>query len=443
MPNNSSLAIAVAIANLLACVPTRSSPSVATSTPSHAVRDSASAKALDEAVVLDRETLVCAVLERNPGLAAAEAALQAAHAGAQRPVAADATRVDFAIAPASIGRDVPFGFVVEVGQSFRLGQRRLEREVATTGARSEAHRRDAVRNELARSAAALYDDHFELARALETNAEHRVLVTQLVEAATRRYAAGVGSAQDPLQAELELARVDQERIALETEQSVVAVRTNRLLHRPLDTPLPPAPDRLTDDAAPTDAARLRDEAIAARPELRAAQNDAELRTRSVALARRRFAPSLGATVSYNSMWADVEHRFMMGVGLMLPLQVASLRSGVAQAQAEARQAQRVVDSERDRVSAEVDEALARLSAAERIAKLHRERLIPTARERVEAARIGYESGANDLDVLIDAARELRSIELAAQQADAQVDRQRAELDWTTGRTPCARKAGTP
>ncbi len=396
------------------------------------------AVALDRADALDRVVLVCAVLERNPDLAAAEEALAAARAASRRPVAAGATRVGFAIAPVSIGRDVPFGFIVDVEQSVRLGQRRLEREVATTGAEAYSHRRDGVRNELALAATSLYDDHFEIARALETNAEHHALVTDLVETATRRFASGLVSAQDPLQAELELARIEQERVELEAERAITAARVNRLLHRAPETPLPPPPARLDPLEREPSAGDLRKEALAARPELRAAGVEADARTRSVQLARRRFAPELSAMASYNSMWADVEHRFMLGVGLMVPLQVGALRAGVGEARAEARRAQRVVDAERDRVAAEVEEARARVSAAERILKLQRERLIPTARDRVEAARIGYESNANDIDALIDAERELRSVELEAQRAFADLDRRRAELDWAVGRVPCAK-----
>lgn len=145
--------------------------------------------------------------------------------------------------------------------------------------------------------------------------------------------------------------------------------------------------------------------------------------------------------SYNSMWADPQHRFMIGVGLMLPLQLPALRAGVEQARAEERRARRVAESERDRVSAEVEEARARLSAADRIARLHRDRLVPTARERVEAARIGYETNANDLDTLIDAERELRSAQLDAQRAIADADRRRAQLRWAIGREPCDAEAG--
>ena len=441
MPNTSSIALAVLLTHSIACVSTRTSTSIGTSPPTVARRGHHDAPPLDEAVVLDRQTLICAVLDSNRDLAAAQESIHAARAAALRPVAAESTRVELAIAPASIGRAVPFGYVVELEQSFRLGQGRLERELATTNARSEAERRDAVRNELALATATLFDDHFEVARALETNAEHHALMIELVDAAKRRYAAGLASAQDPLQAELELVRIEQERIAIEAEGQVVTARANRLLHRRADAPLPAAPDRLPEIDALDDSNELHDEALATRPDVRVAEHDAEARARGVDLARRRFAPGLSAMASYNSMWADPQHRFMIGVGLMLPLQIPALRAGVEQARAEERRARRVAESQRDRVTAEVQEARARLSAADRIARLHRDRLVPTARERVEAARIGYETNANDLDTLIDAERELRSAQLDAQRAIADVDRRRAQLRWAIGRKPCEAKAG--
>ena len=76
-------------------------------------------------------------------------------------------------------------------------------------------------------------------------------------------------------------------------------------------------------------------------------------------------------------------------------------------------------------------------------KLHRERLIPTARARVDAARSGYEANNNDIDTLIDAARELRSVELSSERAMAELDRRRAQLDWATGRPACAQQEARP
>jgi outer membrane protein TolC len=139
------------------------------------------------------------------------------------------------------------------------------------------------------------------------------------------------------------------------------------------------------------------------------------------------------------MWPNIEHRFMVGVGLQLPLQLGALRAGVAEARAEQRRAGRLAEAERDRVGAEVEEAIARLEQAEKTARIHEARLIPTARERVEAARIGYESNTNDIDALIDAERELRSVELAYQRTLAELDRRRAELEWAVGRAPCDAK----
>jgi outer membrane protein TolC len=392
---------------------------------------------IEKARVLDRRALVCAVLERNRDLAAADEAIAAARAGAGRPTAAGGTRVSWSIAPGTIGSDdVPFGQVVEVEQSVRLAQRRLEREVAGRDADALALRRDAMRNELALAAASLYDEHYELARALETNAEHEALVAELVDAATRRYAVGLVPAQDPLQAELELQRIEEERLAIEARQRVAVARTNRLLHRRADAPLPPAPDRLAAVGTAGDPAQLREEALASRPEILAADVDADARTRGATLARRRFVPELSAMASYSTMWMNVEHRFMVGVGLMVPLQIGALRAGVAEARAEQRRAQRQQEAERDRVAAEVEEALARVEQAEATARLYESRLIPTARERVAAAQIGYETAGNDIDALIDAERELRSVELAYHRILAEVDRRRAELEWAIGRDPC-------
>jgi len=387
---------------------------------------------------LDRESLICEVLDRNLDLAAAEAAVAAARAHADSPMAAGPTRLSWSFAPASLGSAVPFGMNVELEQSVRVGQRRVERRMASTEAKSSEHQREGLRNELARAAATLFDDHFEIARALQTNAEHRSLLRVWLEVATQRYATGLGSVQDPLQAELELLRIEQDAIELEAARKIVTARINRLLHRAIDTPVPPPPDRLETSASvgSNDETALSEHAHATRPELHEADADMDARGQAIVAAQRRFVPELSAMASYNSMWADPQHRFMVGVGIMVPLQIDALRAGVETARAEQRRARDVAEARRDQVSVEVHEALARSQAAKQVLDLQRDRLIPTARERVEAARIGYENYIHDIDTLIDAERELRTVELAARRSEAELDRRRAELEWAVGRRPC-------
>lgn len=389
--------------------------------------------------------LVCAVLAQNQSLAAAEAAWRTAEAQVRAPTAVGPTRVAWSFAPWSFAPTVPFGHVLELEQSFRLGQARVEQELGHATATAARLRGEAVRNELALATFELVAAHSEIRRALRSNAEHRELVQELIVTARSRYAAGFVPAQDPLQVELELDRLERERIDLEADRTVVVAQLNGLLHRAPADALPelPEPGALpTREARELDPQALRDEAFGARPELGEAAAAIAIGEHELRLSRRRFAPELEVMASYNSMWIDPQHRFMLGVGIQVPLQLGALRAGVNAAEAGQQRARSEERAVSDRVAVEVEEARARLLAGRERAQLLATRTLPTARTRVEVARVGYETGANDLQALIDAERELRSLELEHHHAIAELERSAARLDRALGRRPdCTRTQG--
>lgn len=354
-----------------------------------------------------------------------------------QPTSLGNTSVSYSFAPGSIGSSaVRYGQVVRIEQSFRLGQTKLERHVARAEADAAGHDAAAKRQHLALVATTLFDEYYALTRALETNAEHADLMSALLDAATARYATGHAPQQDPIHAELEVAHIDHERVVLESQRDVVAAQINGLLHRPPQTPLPPPPDRF--------AANRRDpeRSSGVRPEAEAAVAREEAADRQTTLARRRFAPSISVTGTYNSMWATVQHQFMVGAGISVPLQVRSLRSGVNAAEAERRAARHRREAVEDAIEVERAAARHRLHEAHHVVALHAERLIPMARARVEAARVGYETGGNDFSTVIEAERELRQIELDYHRALADLADRKAQLDHALGLPPnCETEGG--
>jgi cobalt-zinc-cadmium efflux system outer membrane protein len=384
---------------------------------------------LSRDTVLDQRRLTCAVLASNPELAAWHDAWRAASARADQPTSLGETSLSYSFAPASIGSSaVGYGQLVQIEQSFRLGQTSLERRVARAQAEAARHDVAAKRQELALVATTLFDEYYTLTRALETNAEHKGLVDSILDTATARYSTGAASQQDPIQAELEVAHIEHERIVLLAQRDVVKAQINGLLHRPPDTPLPPPPDRISVDLA--DAADPEQR----RPETEAAIAQEDAAEQATALARRRFSPSVKAMGSYNSMWPMVEHRFMVGAGISIPIQLRSLRAGIAEAKAERSAARHHREAIEDAVAVEQAAARHELEEANHVVELHRNRLIPTARARIEAAHVGYETGANDFSTVIEAERELRSLELAYHRALANLNDERAELDYALGRS---------
>lgn len=391
---------------------------------------------------LERSELVTAVLERNPSVTAARRAWEAAQSRVPQAESLMDPMAMVDVGPLSIGTEARFGFRASVGQEIPYpGTLRTRGERAGALAAAGGAGLEAVRRDLALEASLLYDDYALVHEALAINREHQRLVADFKRIASARYAAGLAAQQDPLSAEVEEAHLRHREIVLETRARVLAARLNALLHRPPSAPLPPpepleAPDTPEAEAPPSSiegpAAELTERALAYRPELAAARARVRAREAAVELARLEGRPDFRPTTSYNSMWGTTEHRWMVGVGVSLPIWRRRVEAGVAEAEAELAAARARVVRLEDAVAAEVETAVAELAETGHIVALYTSRLLPAAGDQVESARAGFETGQNSFLALIEAEKNLRSVELGYQEVLADYHRRLAGLAHALG-----------
>jgi outer membrane protein TolC len=148
--------------------------------------------------------------------------------------------------------------------------------------------------------------------------------------------------------------------------------------------------------------------------------------------------------SYNSMWDAPEQRWMVGVGLNLPIQLGRRAGAVEEARSARARFESDAAAAKDKARTEVVVALKRLAEAQHVLRLYDERLIPIARMEIDAARAGFITSRNDFVAVVAAEKNLRSVELEYQVALAGLDQRRAELDRALGRIPgLDQAAGAP
>jgi len=386
---------------------------------------------------LDRIAFIRAVLARNPSIETARQGWRAALAEYPQATAFPDPMVEYSFAPLSIGSDdVSFGQVVGLSQRFPWpGKLALEGEVALAEAEAARESYESTRQRLALMASMLFDQYYAVARTLELNEEHRRLAEDIKAVAEAQYEAGRASQQEPLQAEVELSHVIHQRVVLESRRAVIVAQMNGLLHRRPNQSLPP-PEQIDPGAHEVETSEaLYEQARHNRPELRASASQIRGRESAVDLAERQYYPDFGVMTSYNSMWMQPDHQWMVGLSLNIPIQLGARRGAVDQAEARLAQARSRLLSADDEVQVDVERARQRLIEAHHVVRLYRERLLPAARAQIEAARIGYETGRNGFQALIDAERSVRTVEIAHQEAIATLGQRRAELDHAIGRVP--------
>jgi outer membrane protein TolC len=249
-----------------------------------------------------------------------------------------------------------------------------------------------------------------------------------------RYQVGKASQQAPLQADVELGEVGAERLALESRRDVLAIQVNTLLHRSHEFAVPPPPKQAGAPAKVAETvAQLVAEAETKRPELSALRSRIDGGRAGVERAEKEYYPDVSVMASYNSMWSMVAHQLMVGLTFNLPVWTSGRRGGVDEATAQVSR----MEAERARlladIESEVAQALRRLHEVEQTARLLQDELLPPARDRVNAARIGFETNQNSFADLIEAAHALRKLELRYEETTAAVWTRQAELTLALGR----------
>lgn len=391
---------------------------------------------------LEREDFVRSVLERNPSIAAAREAWRAALAQVPQARAVPDPMLEYAFAPLSIGaRNGEYGQSITVRQTLPWpGTLAFSGDVALADA--EARREDyrAARLDLALMASQLFDAYYAVERGIEVIEHHAQLMAEIGDVAVAQYEAGRGPAEGPIRAELEAALVERQRLELRTRRGVLVAQMNALLHRDPASPLPPPPNHLDDrieggTTVPQEARTLQDEAVSRRPELHASRVLVRGRASAIRGAQRAFFPNLGWMTSYSTMWPMPQHRWMVGISIDVPLEIRARRAAVEQATAQHRQAEYEAAARELEVRSEVEQARLRIEEARAALVLYRDRLLPAARQQIETALTAYTTGMGGLELVLEAERALRELELGHEDASTELHRRHAELSRALGRVP--------
>jgi outer membrane protein TolC len=388
---------------------------------------------------LDRSSFVRVVLRRNRSIEAARQAWRAAVARVRRSGLLDDPMVTLDAAPLTLGSSrVRFSWDAAISQKLPWpGKLALDEGIAAAEADAARSDFEAARRDLALTASLLFDQYFVDARSIEINAHHVDLMRRMRAAATAQYEAGHGSAQDPLQAEFELAHMEHDTLILATQRDVTVAQMNELLHRPPAEPLPPPPAALppvtTRDAV--DPAPLEADAVERRPDVLAARARVRAQRGRADRAGRESYPDVTVSTAYSAFWDAPEQRWTIGLSFNLPVQVGRRAAAVDEAEATRAQFDADASRARDAARTQVAIALEELEESEHVLHLYEQRLVPVAREEVDAASAAFTASQAPFVSVVDAEKNLRSVELDGQMASADVDRRRAELDHALGRMP--------
>jgi outer membrane protein TolC len=341
------------------------------------------------------QALIDEALARNPDLHAAHSAIAAARMSTERARAlpdpmVSVTYTNDGWAP-SLGSMPMTTLGVMVSQALPYsGKRDLRAGLAASQARQAEPALERARLAIEGAVRRAYYG-LVLARELEAlTAEQRELWRQIEVLARARYAVGQGAQPDVLRVQTEVTRIELRAIEQAAEAEVRLAEINRLLARPLDTPVA-TPAALA--LAPLE--RSADEAIAdaraVSPELKGAALAIETSTAAAAVARRDLKPDFSVQGGYMNR-GGLDAMWLAGVGISWPFNKKARESAVAEAEIRAKGGSHVAESMQLQLAYRTRERYTRAKAIEKLIALYDGGIVPQNRMTVEATLTSYQAG---------------------------------------------------
>ncbi len=280
-----------------------------------------------------------------------------------------------------------------------------------------------------------YYDLFLAQKAVQIHHEQIDLLKQFFEIANAKFRTGKGSQVDVLKAQVELSLLHQRLPVLEQRRQTVQAMLNTLRDRDPALPLGMAqePSQLPIERSVEDLHSL---ALNDRPELKAAELDVQRNEQSHALAKRQYYPDFNVSFRrfQNFQASDGYGAY---VAMTIPFAFwtkPKYDAGVQETAAAIAGARAQQHTLENLTRFQISDLLAKLRAADQVAKLYHTTILPQAEQSLESARIGYRAGKAGFLDLIDTQRAWRGFQLEYFQA--LVDRQNrlAELEQVVGVT---------
>ncbi|MGH8019942.1 MAG: TolC family protein [Opitutaceae bacterium] len=257
--------------------------------------------------------------------------------------------------------------------------------------------------------------YFQLAgagRQLELNRAHQDLVRQFIDIARNRFEVGAEPQATLLLAEADLAELEEQALALASACEALWTRLNTLMNRTPDRPLGRAllPENIAALPAPHSLQALAEKN---HPAIAAAEAEFETGNARLALAKRNTFPDpvLRIEARTRDGGGRIINDYDTAIVFNLPwLNPRRTRNEVLEAGQDLRAARAELEAARLQTAGALLAQWQRLEARRRRIALTRDRLLPLARQNIDAMRLAYETGNASFLGLVSVRRSATEIE---------------------------------
>lgn len=279
---------------------------------------------------------------------------------------------------------------------------------------------------------------------LALNEHNSAIAGEFASISRKKYEVGSRTQADVFAAETDIARLAQERFAMEREVREQEAALNVLLNRPASSQLG-APAPLSFRELSWTEEKLRPLALAQRPEVLSAEQRIGAESAKVQLAKREWIPEPQLRVEARHFRGSSETFSEYDTGVFFSIPWGNARkysAGVREAERGLEAARLEREAARTETLGMLREKFSKLSALARQYQLSRDKIVPLAKQTVETLQAGYQADtATFLDLLI-AQRTQREAEATALNQLTDYLVALAELDAIAGIEPAERTTST-
>ena len=405
---------------------------ISTPTRGYTTSSEAQSAAAQSSPPLTVEEAVTRAIKQNPRLVAALREVVVAQSGVRSARAL--TNPNFVFTPGltSIGgsdEELLFQQPLELN-----GARAARTGVASAQLRQAQARAIVELRDLVADTKAAY---YELARAQEllSLSQESLKVAEEFDRITRRQVdLGSRPGIDQVLTGIEVTRARQLMILAQSRVTTALAALNTLMGRLPTEPIAPLPT-LTFTPANVDGDAAAQLALKARAEIAVEASLQEAFRQEARLARAEGRPDLVPQIRAESVIRGL-HNGGIGLGVTLPfLDYGSRRHRIRQAEAAASAQEARIAATQNLVRQEVEQALARLRAAEEVIKGYQQGILEQARRLLDGSRTGFQAGLTSVVAVLEAQRTYRAVLAEYTNALADYAQARAELERATGAVP--------
>lgn len=393
---------------------------------------------------LDLEDLISEALENNPNILAAQKRWVAAKNRVKSVKSLDEPSLKVGLVnspdhPFNLGKDPVKTAPIMSPQTISITQKipfpgklRLRGKAAEERAAMGNSTTESIIQDVIAQVKHTYYELYFIDKSIDINHENKELLYQFTKIAEAMYAVGKSSQRDVLAAMVELSKMENNIIILKQNKKSMQARLNNLLYRDPDASLG-RPKEFKKHKLRLNLEELEEMALNSRPLLQRTNHEVKKNQFNLQLAKKEYFSDFTAMIEYRHIGEFPSDTWSSALSINIPWLWSKQRYKVKEAKEELKASLAEREAINSLTQFELRDLISKVVSTENTVELFKINIIPKAKQSLEAARIGYETGNVDFLALIDSQRTLLDSKLQYYKSLVEYQQNFALLENTVGR----------